>query len=97
MLFHRLGKQLELTDAGEILFVQAQDIVHSFQNLSAELGDLMNLKKGHIRIGLPPMIGSSFFPNVLGKFREHYPAITIQLVEDGAKKVEADVEMACWI
>lgn len=92
VLFHRLGKQLELTDAGEILFVQAQDIVHSFQNLSAELGDLMNLKKGHIRIGLPPMIGSSFFPNVLGKFREHYPAITIQLVEDGAKKVEADVE-----
>ncbi|MED0678524.1 LysR family transcriptional regulator [Aneurinibacillus thermoaerophilus] len=92
VLFNRLGKQVELTDAGQIIFAQAQDIVNSFYNLSSELDDLMNLKKGHIRIGLPPMIGSSFFPKVLGKFREQYPDVTIQLVEDGAKKVEADVE-----
>lgn len=92
VLFNRLGKQVELTDAGHVMFVQAQDIVHSFQNLSSELDDLMSVKKGHIRIGLPPMIGSSFFPKVLGKFREQYPDVTIQLLEDGAKKVEADVE-----
>ncbi|BAU26328.1 DNA-binding transcriptional LysR family regulator [Aneurinibacillus soli] len=92
VLFNRLGKQVELTDAGQVMFIQAQDIVHSFQNLSFELDDLMNIKKGNIRIGLPPMIGSSFFPKVLGKFREQYPDVTIQLVEDGAKKVEADVE-----
>ena len=92
VLFNRFGKQVELTDAGQIIFIQAQDIVHSFQHLSSELDNLMNLKKGHIRIGLPPMIGSSFFPKVLGKFREQYPDVTIQLVEDGAKKVEIDVE-----
>ncbi|MFK2826622.1 LysR family transcriptional regulator [Bacillus sp. B190/17] len=92
VLFNRFGKQVELTDAGQMILAQAQDIVNSFQNLSSELEDLMKLKKGHIRIGLPPMVGSSFFPKVLGKFREQYPNITIQLVEDGAKKVEADIE-----
>ena len=38
------------------------------------------------------MIGSSFFPEVIGQFHRKYPQITIQLIEDGAKKVEADVE-----
>lgn len=58
----------------------------SFQNLMAELDDLRNLKKGHLRIGLPPMVGASFFPKVIGEFHQRYPDITIQLFEDGAKK-----------
>lgn len=90
-LFDRIGKRIELTDAGQIIAQQAQSIVTSFQNLTAELDDLRNLKKGHIRIGLPPMVGSSFFPRVIGQFHLQYPDITIQLFEDGAKKVEQDV------
>lgn len=91
VLFDRVGKKIELTDAGRIIATQAQQIVTSFQNLTAELDDLRNLKKGHLRIGLPPMVGSSFFPKVIGEFHQRYPDITIQLFEDGAKKVEQDV------
>lgn len=91
VLFDRVGKKIELTDAGQIIVSQAQQIVTSFQNLMAELDDLRNLKKGHIRIGLPPMVGSSFFPKVIGEFHQRYPEITIQLFEDGAKKVEQGV------
>lgn len=90
-LLDRYGKKVELTDAGEVFARQAQEIVTSFHNLSSELDDLMNLKKGHIRIGLPPMIGSSFFPKVIGEFYKQYPNITIELFEDGGKKVESDV------
>lgn len=92
VLFNRFGKQIELTDAGQIIFNQAQGIVHSFQNLSSELDDLMNLKKGHLQIGLPPMVGSSFFPKVIGEFRGQYSDITIKLVENGSKKIEDDIE-----
>lgn len=91
VLFDRVGKTIELTDAGRIIVTQAQQIVTSFQNLMSELDDLRNLKKGHLRIGLPPMVGASFFPKVIGEFHERYPDITIQLFEDGAKKVEQDV------
>ena len=59
-LFYRQGKRIELTDAGHIMYQQAQQMVDSFQRVSAELEDLMNLKRGHLRIGLPPMVGSSF-------------------------------------
>lgn len=92
ILFDRSSKKIELTDAGKIMFEQGHHIVNSFQNLSSELQDLQNLKKGHIRIGLPPMIGSSFFPEVIGLFHQQYPDITIRIYEDGAKKVELDVE-----
>lgn len=90
-LFERYGKKVELTDAGEVFARQAQEIVTSFHNLSSELDDLMNLKRGHIRIGLPPMIGSSFFPKVIGEFYKQYPDITFELIEDGGKKVQSDV------
>lgn len=91
-LFYREGKSIRLTDAGELLLVKAQNIVESFASLSSELDSLRNLKRGHIRIGLPPMVGASFFPAVIGEFHRKYPEVKIRLHEDGAKKVEDDVE-----
>ncbi|WP_277468126.1 MULTISPECIES: LysR family transcriptional regulator [unclassified Paenibacillus] len=91
-LFYREGKSIRLTDAGEILLAKAQNIVESFANLSAELDGLRKLQRGHIRIGLPPMVGASFFPAVIGEFHRRYPDVTIRLHEDGAKKVADDVE-----
>ncbi|OWR31717.1 LysR family transcriptional regulator [Saccharibacillus sp. O23] len=90
-LFDRIGKKIELTDAGRVVVEQAQAITQSFSNLSAQLGDLADLKRGQIRIGLPPMVGSSFFPKVIGAFHDRYPDVTLQVFEDGAKKVESDV------
>lgn len=91
-LFYREGKSIRLTDAGEILLSKAQNIVESFSSLSSELDSLRNLQRGHIRIGLPPMVGASFFPAVIGEFHRRYPEVTIRLHEDGSKKVEDDVE-----
>lgn len=90
-LLDRVGKRVEITDAGAIIYEQAQKINKAFQNLTDQLQDLCNAKIGMIRMGLPPMVGANFFPEVIGKFREQYPGITIQLVENGAKKTEEDV------
>ncbi|MEI7025350.1 cidABC operon transcriptional activator CidR [Paenibacillus sp. y28] len=90
-LFIRRGKGVELTDAGQIVFAQAQPILKSFDNLTAELSDLTHLKKGRIRFGLPPMVGANFFPGVMSRFREKYPGIHIEMVENGGKKIEAQV------
>ncbi|GLX66441.1 cidABC operon transcriptional activator CidR [Paenibacillus glycanilyticus] len=91
VLFERTGKRIKLTDAGSILLEQAQQMVQSFGQMNSRLSELMEMKVGHIRIGLPPMVGVTFFPRIIGKFREKYPKITMQLFEHGAKKVEADV------
>ncbi|KIL45058.1 cidABC operon transcriptional activator CidR [Jeotgalibacillus soli] len=90
-LFDRSRKQLTLTDAGQIILEQAKLINKAFNNLETELDNLTGLKKGHIRIGLPPIFYAHFFLKIVSSFHEKYPGITFQLVEDGSKKIEEDV------
>ncbi|MGN7384306.1 Cyn operon transcriptional activator [Chlamydia abortus] len=91
-LLDRSTKQMELTDAGQVVLSQAKRVLEAFHNLSTELNDVMEIRKGLLRIGLPPMIGSHFFPEVMGQFRVTYPGIAIKIIEVGAKKVENAVE-----
>jgi DNA-binding transcriptional LysR family regulator len=90
-LFERSRKKLTLTDAGHTILEQAKLIDKAFGNLEIELDNLVELKKGHIRIGLPPIFDAHFFIKIIGTFHEIYPGITFQLVEDGSKKIEEDV------
>lgn len=90
-LFDRSGKKLSLTDAGRVVYEQALLINKAFNNLETEMDNLLGLKKGHIRIGLPPIIDSTFFPKLIGRFHQRYPNITFQLIEDGSKKIEESV------
>ncbi|WP_409304001.1 cidABC operon transcriptional activator CidR [Peribacillus sp. SCS-155] len=90
-LFDRSRKQLVLTDAGKTILEQAKLIDKAFKNLEMELDNLTGLKKGHIRIGLPPIFNAHIFLKIVGAFHEKYPGITFQLVEDGSKKIEEDV------
>ncbi|TGA96373.1 LysR family transcriptional regulator [Sporolactobacillus shoreae] len=87
ILLDRSGKEVELTDAGRIVFEQSRKIVRSFDHLSDELTDLTNARRGKLTVGLPPMIGVHFFPTILGKLRVDYPGIDLHIVEYGAKKV----------
>jgi DNA-binding transcriptional LysR family regulator len=91
-LIDRSARQIELTDAGEIVFTHGQRIVESLGELSSLLYDTMHLKKGNVKIGLPPLIGVLFFPGIIKGFRDLYPEITIQLVEHGSHKVTQSVE-----
>lgn len=90
-LFERAGKRVSLTDAGWVLFSQAEVMVKSFESMTVHIGELMELKRGRLRIGLPPMVGASFFPHAIGRFCEQYPGIRLELFEAGSNKVEADV------
>ncbi len=91
-LFDRSRKHLVLTDAGQIIFEQAKLIDQAFKNLGTELDNLLELKKGHIRIGLPPLFDAHFLLKIIGSFHEKYPGITFQLIEQGSKKIEEAVK-----
>lgn len=90
-LFHRNPK-VELTDAGRELYSQATNIITLLENIPLEIQNLASLNKGEIRIGIPPIIGSSFFPRVIGEFKALYPNIEIKLLEEGSKIIEEKLE-----
>jgi DNA-binding transcriptional LysR family regulator len=90
-LFDRSKKKLTLTDAGQIILEQAKLIDLAFHNLETELDNLLELKKGHIRIGIPPIFDAQFLLQLIGRFHEQYPGITFEFGEDGSKKIEEDI------
>ncbi|WKA55372.1 LysR family transcriptional regulator [Planococcus shixiaomingii] len=91
-LIDRSTKQIELTEAGDIVLAEGEAILESLNDLSTNLYDLMNLKKGKIKIGLPPIIGFLFFPKVLKGFNNLYPDIKLKISEDDSNKVKQDVK-----
>ncbi|HSJ39041.1 MAG TPA: LysR family transcriptional regulator [Planococcus sp. (in: firmicutes)] len=90
-LFDRSARKIRLTDAGEVVFIQAQKIIHSLDDLSSSLYDVLNLNKGKIKIGLPPVISTLFFPTIVAEFQKKYPDVSVMLAEEGAKTVEKKV------
>lgn len=91
-LIDRSAKKIELTEAGEIVFAEGEIIMESLNDLSINLYDLMNLKKGKIKVGIPPIIGFLFFPKIIKGFNNLYPDIQIKISEDDSKKVKQAVK-----
>ena len=90
LLFYR-SPEIKLTDVGKELYKHSVDIISLIDNIPTELDNLTDLKKGTIRIGIPPIIGSSFFPAIIGKFKSKYPGIEITLVEVGSKIIQEEL------
>jgi DNA-binding transcriptional LysR family regulator len=91
-LIDRSLKKIELTDAGEIVLAEGEIIMESLNDLSINLYDLMNLKKGKIKVGIPPIIGFLFFPKIIKGFNNLYPDIQIKISEDDSNKVKQEVK-----
>ncbi|HWR42715.1 LysR family transcriptional regulator [Sporomusa sp.] len=91
-LIDRSARKIKLTDAGQALYERGIKIVESLNNVASDLDDLMGGRKGQIRIGIPPMVQTSFFAIAIGEFKKKYPDIIIDLVEVGSKAIESMVE-----
>jgi DNA-binding transcriptional LysR family regulator len=92
VLFYRNTRNVDLTDAGEVILEQAQQVVSSFDNIPAKLDGLTKMQAGKIHIGLPPITAVTTFSHVLRAFRRMYPKIHIHLYEYGPKKIEGSVQ-----
>ncbi|MDM5246084.1 LysR family transcriptional regulator [Lysinibacillus sp. G4S2] len=91
-LLNRSTRNVELTDAGSIVYKQGQKVMRSVHDLHNLLDDLMNIKTGSIKLGIPPLIGTLFFPEIARKFHQQYPEVHLELVERGAKMIGTLVE-----
>lgn len=89
-LFHRAPKRVILTDAGRLLFPKAELILDTLNTINADLYELAGTPQGQLRIGIPPM-AQTLFPKVIAEFKALYPQITIDLLEEGARKVEREI------
>lgn len=87
-LLIRTTRKLELTDIGKLLFQYGQQISKTLQQFYQELDDTKNSKKGCVKMGIFPMIGTKFFTKMIAEFQKQYPEISVQFVEDGANHLK---------
>ncbi|MFC0211418.1 LysR family transcriptional regulator [Paenibacillus chartarius] len=87
-LFDRSSKAVKLTDSGAAAMPQIQTILQAVDDLYVKLADVSELKTGRMKLGLPPVVSTVFFPRVFAEFHRLYPNIEFQIFEEGAKKIE---------
>jgi len=91
-LIDRTNRILRLTDEGKLLYEKSLVILQEMKDLELELGESRNQIKGHLKIGLPQIIGTFFFPKVAKQFKSKFPDVTLEIVEDGGLEVTKLVE-----
>ena len=87
-LLIRTTRKLELTDTGKLLFQYGQQVSQTLQQFYQELDDTKNSKKGYVKIGIFPMLGTEFFTKMISEFHKQYPEISVRFVEDGASNLK---------
>jgi DNA-binding transcriptional LysR family regulator len=98
-LLDRIGHRSTLTAAGDIVYRRALKMLAERDDLIAELDELRGLKRGTLRLGLPPVGSSTLFAPLFAIYRSRYPGIDIQLAEHGSGRLEeillsGDIDLA---
>jgi DNA-binding transcriptional LysR family regulator len=78
-LFHRVGRGVELTDAGVLFLVEARAILARVEAAGQLLSELGDLKRGTLAVHASQTIAGYWLPRHLVAFRRKYPGIDIRL------------------
>ena len=87
-LLQRTGRGVTLTEAGELLFRQAEDIL---QEMASTMEMIDQIKRrpagGQITIASPPTFSALFMPEVVRRFVEVYPDVRLVAYEGSTGQV----------
>jgi DNA-binding transcriptional LysR family regulator len=86
-LFHRVGRRIEITDAGKLLKAEAQKILDQVELTKRGLQELTNLQRGELRIGSSLTIGNYWLPQRISEFKQQYPGITVNCILANAEEI----------
>ncbi len=85
-LFHRVKQRIYLTQEGKFFYQELSEILKNLDKLKDAMLDLGS-HRNHIRLGIPPMMGTFFVPQLFLGFRQKYPEIQLEISEYGAMKI----------
>ncbi len=87
-LLQRGERQITPTVEGEVLLGHARRIIEMSEAAELEMRELRGLAKGEMRIGIPSMLGSYYFPPILMGFKHRYPALSLSVYEQGTRRLQ---------
>ena len=90
-LFNRVGRGIELTEAGRLFLTEAKAILSRVQAAELALAELSGLKSGTLSVQASQTIASFWLPRHLVAFRRAYPRIDIRLSIGNSAQVAAAI------
>lgn len=95
-LFDRTTRTLRMTEAGQMYYARAVDIVRRVKDAESELKEFSGEPCGHIRITFPNALSSSPIIQVLADFSRQYPKVTfdVNVSIDKKKLLEDNFDFA---
>ncbi len=79
VLFNRVGRHIELTEAGRVLLPEARAVLRRWAEAEAVLTDLSGLQRGHVRLFASQTIAGYWLPARLHRFQLAHPRIGFTL------------------
>ncbi|MGI4952427.1 MAG: LysR substrate-binding domain-containing protein [Janthinobacterium lividum] len=90
-LFHRVGRGIELTEAGTLFLAEARAVLARAEAAELVLSDLGGLKRGTLLVQASQTIASYWLPRHLVAFRRAHPGIDIRLTVGNTRQVAAAI------
>lgn len=90
-LFHRVGRGIELTEAGRVFLPEARAVLARAEAAELALAELAGLQRGRLRVEASQTIASHWLPHHLVAFRRRYPGIEIHMAIGNTAQVAAAV------
>jgi DNA-binding transcriptional LysR family regulator len=86
-LFHRIGRRVEIAEAGRLLKIEAQKILDQVILAERGLRELNNLQRGELKLGCSLTIGNYWLPDKINQFKQQYPKITVNCILGNADEI----------
>ena len=86
-LFHRVGRRVEITEAGKLLQVEAKKILDQVVLTERGLRELNDLRRGELKLGSSLTIGNYWLPDKISQFQSRYPGISVQCTLANAEEI----------
>ncbi|MBN1906897.1 MAG: LysR family transcriptional regulator [Deltaproteobacteria bacterium] len=87
-LLDRMGRQIVPTKAGELLYRHALRILDMKKTARQEIERFLGLKQGEILLGGSTIPGEYILPQMISRFYEKYPFISVILTVAGTREIE---------
>jgi DNA-binding transcriptional LysR family regulator len=79
-LFDRVGRGLQLTEAGRVFLPEAMAVLLRAQAAEQALSDLAGLKRGSLTVAASQTIASYWLPGFLVRFAKAHPGVALRLI-----------------
>lgn len=90
-LFHRVGRGIELTEAGRMFLDEARAVLGRAASAELALSEYGGLRRGSLRLVASQTIASYWLPVRLAEFHRRHPQIAVELAIDNSEGAAARV------